>query len=227
AQGGLDSIDFNGLSAVDIVRGANSSLVGSGALGGAVQLFTLDPDDLLGEGKDFGSLIKTDYDSADHSWGLNGALAGRYRDTAWLLQAGQRRGHELENSGSDDTYGASRSEANPADTRQQSLLVKLQQRFDGGHRVGFTGELFERRNDIDTRTGQGGSYLIGENDTQKHNQRRRLSVDYAFQAEDDGSLIDTANAIAYWQKLRRHDDQTGVRTVSDSRAGIPDFLFFG
>ena len=145
AQGGLDSIDFNGLSAVDIVRGANSSLVGSGALGGAVQLFTLNPEDLLSEGKDFGSLVKSDYDSADHSWGLNGALAGRYQDTAWLLQAGQRRGHELESGGDANSYGTRRSEANPADTEQQSLLVKLQQRFDGGHKVGFTAELFERR----------------------------------------------------------------------------------
>ena len=226
AQGGLDSIDFNGLSAVDIVRGANSSLVGSGALGGAVQLFTLNPEDLLSEGKDFGSLVKSDYDSADHSWGLNGALAGRYQDTAWLLQAGQRQGHELESGGDANSYGTSRSEANPADTEQQSLLVKLQQRFDGGHKVGFTAELFERQNDIDSRTGQGSTYLIGENSTEEHNKRQRLSVDYAFQAEDDQRLIDSANAIVYWQKLRRHDDQNGVR-AADSRAAVLDFLFFG
>lgn len=226
AQGGLDSIDFNGLSAVDIVRGANSSLVGSGALGGAVQLFTLNPEDLLSEGKDFGSLVKSDYDSADHSWGLNGALAGRYQDTAWLLQAGQRQGHELESGGDANSYGTRRSEANPADTEQQSLLVKLQQRFDGGHKVGFTAELFERQNDIDSRTSQGSTYLIGENSTEEHNKRQRLSVDYAFQAEDDQGLIDSANAIVYWQKLRRHDDQNGVR-AADSRAAVPDFLFFG
>ncbi|GAD62305.1 TonB-dependent hemoglobin/transferrin/lactoferrin family receptor [Aquipseudomonas alcaligenes] len=226
AQGGLDSIDFNGLSAVDIVRGANSSLVGSGALGGAVQLFTLNPEDLLSEGKDFGSLVKSDYDSADHSWGLNGALAGRYQDTAWLLQAGQRQGHELESGGDANSYGTSRSKANPADTEQQSLLVKLQQRFDGGHKVGFTAELFERQNDIDSRTNQGSTYLIGENSTEEHNKRQRLSVDYAFQAEDDLGLIDSANAIVYWQKLRRHDEQNGVR-AADSRAAVPDFLFFG
>ena len=46
--------------------------------------------------------------------------------------------------------------------------------------------------------------------------RQRLSVDYAFQAEDDQGLIDSANAIVYWQKLRRHDDQNGVR-AADSR----------
>lgn len=226
AQGGLDSIDFNGLSAVDIVRGANSSLVGSGALGGAVQLFTLNPEDLLSEGKDFGSLVKSDYDSADHSWGLNGALAGRYQDSAWLLQAGQRQGHELKSGGDANSYGTSRTEANPADTEQQSLLVKLQQRFDGGHKVGFTAELFERQNDIDSRTSQGSTYLIGENSTEENNKRQRLSVDYAFQAEDDQGLIDSANTIVYWQKLRRHDDQNGVR-AADSRAAVPDFLFFG
>ena len=225
AQGGLDSVDFNGLSSVDIVRGANSSVVGSGALGGAVELRTLNPEDLLRGGKDFGSLIKTDYDSADHSWGLNGALAGRYHDTTWLLQAGQRQGHELESAGDANTYGTSRTEANPADSEQQSLLIKLQQRFDGGHKVGFTGELFERENDIDSRTGQGSNYLLGENGTAEHVKRQRLSVDYAFRAEDDSSLIDSANAIVYWQKLRRHDDQSGIRTVTDARAAIPDFVF--
>ncbi|MCZ4324471.1 TonB-dependent hemoglobin/transferrin/lactoferrin family receptor [Pseudomonas anguilliseptica] len=225
AQGGLDSIDFNGLSSVDIVRGANSSVVGSGALGGAVALYTLNPEDLLRDGKDFGSLVKTDYDSADHSWGLNGALAGRYQDTSWLLQAGQRQGNELESGGDANTYGTSRTEANPADTEQQSLLVKLQQRFDDGHKVGFTGEIFERENDIDSRTNQGSNYLIGENGTTEHNKRQRLSVDYAFRAEEDNGLIDSANAIAYWQKLRRHDDQNGIRTVTDARAAIPDFVF--
>ena len=225
AQGGLDSVDFNGLSSVDIVRGANSSVVGSGALGGAVELRTLNPEDLLRDGKDLGSLVKTDYDSADHSWGLNGALAGRYQDTAWLLQAGQRQGHELESGGSDNTYGSSRTEANPADTDQQSLLVKLQQRFDGGHKLGFTGEVFERENDIDSRSNQGSTYLLGENSTEEHVKRQRLSVDYAFRAEDSHGLIDSANAIAYWQKLRRHDDQRGIRTVTDSRAAIPNFVF--
>lgn len=225
AQGGLDSIDFNGLSSVDIVRGSNSSLVGSGALGGAVQLFTLNPEDLLGQGKNFGSLVKTDYDSADDSWGLNGALAGRYQDTSWLLQAGQRQGHELESSGDVNRYGTMRTEANPADTDQQSLLVKLQQRFEGGHKVGFTGEVFERANDIDTRTGQGSSYLIGENSTEENIKRERLSFDYDFQAQDDQSLVDSVHAIAYWQKIRRHDDQNGIRTVTDSRASIPDSVF--
>ena len=87
-NGGLDSIDFQSLSSIDVVRGANSSQLGSGALGGALQLRTLSPDDLLGNDDNFAGLVKSDYDSADRSWGLNAALAGRINDTAWLLQAG-------------------------------------------------------------------------------------------------------------------------------------------
>lgn len=225
AQGGLDSIDFNGLSSVDIVRGANSSQAGSGALGGAVQLFTLNPDDLLNEGKDFGSLLKTDYDSADRSWGLNAAVAGRAHDTAWLLQVGQRQGHELESGGTDNLFGTRRTEATPSDTDQQSLLVKLQQRFDGGHTLGFTGEIFERERDIDSRSNQGSTYLIGENSTQEDTQRQRLSLDYDYRAESGNALIDHAQAIVYWQKLERDDDQDAVRGV-DARAGvIPGFVY--
>lgn len=225
AQGGLDSVDFNGLSAVDIVRGSNSSQVGSGALGGAVQLRTLNPQDLLGNGKTFGSLIKTDYYSADDSWGLNAALAGRYQNTSWLLQGGQRQGHELENAGTSNSFGATRTSANPADTDQQSLLFKLQQDFEGGHKLGFTAEHFDRDYDIDSRSNQGGNYLIGDNSTIKHVRRERLSVDYGFVADTADGLLDHANVIAYWQKLRRNDDQAGTRVVNDARANIPDAVF--
>lgn len=217
AQGGLDSFDFNGLSAVDIVRGANSSQVGSGALGGAVQLFTLNPEDLLEPGKDLGSLIKTDYDSADHSWGLNAALAGRVNQTSWLLQGGQRKGHELESTGNDSSYGAQRTEANTADTEQQSLLVKLQQHFEGGHRVGFTGEVFEREKDIDTQTGQHpstGPFGIGQNSTTESSDRQRLSLDYTYEALAADGLIDAANAVVYWQKSKRKDEQDAIRRTT-------------
>src|SRR5690606_24736218 len=47
AEGGSDSFDFDSLSTIDIVRGADSSRAGSGALGGAVVLRTLEPEDLI------------------------------------------------------------------------------------------------------------------------------------------------------------------------------------
>ena len=92
-----------------------------------------------------------------------------------------------------------------------ACLMGHQVRFDGGHKLGFTGEIFQRENDIDSRTNQGSTYLTGENSTVEHNKRQRLSADYEYLAEDSNGLIDSAHAIAYWQKLRRHDDQSGVR----------------
>ncbi len=210
--GGLDSIDFQSLSSIDVVRGANSSQAGSGALGGALRLRTLDPEDLLGKNKDFGSLVKSDYDSAEDSWGLNAALAGRLHDTSWLLQLGHRRGHELENQGSADLLGTLRSEANPRDTRQDSLLLKLQQQF-GEHRLGLTGEYFDNHQDIDARSGRNATYP-NHYDTAESNERKRLSVEHQYRAAATDGLLDWADSVLYWQKSQRENEVRATRATA-------------
>ena len=210
-SGGLNAIDFNSLSSIDVRRGANSSQVGSGALGGALQLRTLDPQDLLRDGKPFGTLFKSDYDSADDSWGLNTALAGRANDTLWLIQVGQRQGHELETRGNDDLLGTRRTEANPSDTEQQSVLFKLQQQLQGGHRVGLTAEWFEREEDIDSRTSQGTANYPNRYDSQETNRRKRVSFDHHYTATDTSGVIDWAENIVYWQQVRREDEYDATR----------------
>jgi len=224
AQGGLDTVDFNGLSRLDIVRGAGSAEVGSGALGGALQLFTLNPADLLSEGKDFGTLLKTDYDSAEQSYGLNGALAARSGGSAFLLQVGQRRGHELENRGNSGGFSNTRSKANPMDSEQRSFLLKIQQRL-GEHELGTTFEYFERENDIDSRTNQSGvagGYQIGQNGVKEIARRERVSLNWRFTDAEQNGPVDHAESTLYWQRQRRHDDQRGMRIANpDGRAFIP------
>ncbi|KAG0930599.1 hypothetical protein G6F31_016992 [Rhizopus arrhizus] len=82
--------------------------------------------------------------------------------------------------------------------------MKLQQRVEGGHRFGLTGEYFKRRADIDNMYDQGAgtSYLYGENRTKKETERERVSYDYSYKAPSEGSLIDTATAVVYWQRMR-------------------------
>ena len=46
-QGGSGTFDFDTLSALDIVKGSDSSIFGAGALGGIVAVRTLNPEDLL------------------------------------------------------------------------------------------------------------------------------------------------------------------------------------
>src|SRR5690606_20988399 len=100
-------------SSVDLVRAAGG--VQSGSLVGYVDLRTLSPSDLLRPGRDFGALVKGSADTADDSRGIDAALAGRVGqgDTSWLVQAGYRRGHELENMGDMDGLGSDRDAADP------------------------------------------------------------------------------------------------------------------
>jgi len=221
-KGGLNAVDFNALSRLDIVRGADSASVGSGALGGAAELRTLDPDDLLRDGRDFGALLKGDYDSADTSRAANAALAGRLPSgTAWLLQAGVRKGHALDNRASHGGYGPERDRPDPEHYTQRNVLLKLQQRFDGGHRLGLTGEYFDFDSDSDSKYEQGPdtSYLTGENTASEKIRRERVSLDYEYRAPHAGAPIDSARAVLYWQRLRLDKGLDGVRRV-DSRAFI-------
>ena len=145
-RGGLSTFDFNSLSAIDIVRGADSSVAGSGALGGVVDVRTLNPSDLLGDGKLFGALLKGGYNSVDQSGLTSAAIAGQSSSsTQWLLQAGVRKGSEIVNMGTVGGYGITRTESNPDDYIQQNYLLKAQKKFEGGHSIGLTGSYFERQ----------------------------------------------------------------------------------
>ncbi|CUR79778.1 TonB-dependent hemoglobin/transferrin/lactoferrin family receptor [Achromobacter xylosoxidans] len=222
-KGGLEAVDFNTLSRLDVVRGADAGSGGSGAISGLADLYTLSPADLLTDGKTFGALAKTDYDTADSSWGANAALAGQIHDnTFWLVQAGVRNGHALDNRGDVGGYGPRRSEPTPEDYDQRSFLLKLQQRVDGGHRFGLTGEYFKRNATQDSmfEQGPGTSYQIGENTTKKEAERERVSFDYAYKAPGEGGWIDSATAVVYWQRMQLDSALDGQRS-RDARGNIP------
>ncbi len=216
ADGGIDSFDFATLSAVDIVRGADSSRAGSGALGGAVVLRTLEPEDLIGDGKTWGGVFKFTYDSMDKSWGSSAAVAGRFDNTSVLFQGGYKRGHERDNKGDIDDYSTARTEPNPLDFDQNNVLFKIKQETDSGHTFGFTAERFDRNKDIDLKTTQlpGGNFLPGQNDGIEDTQRDRLSFHYDYEAVDDNTLFDKASAVVYWQRLVRESGTDGFRSLS-------------
>ncbi|MGE0282211.1 MAG: TonB-dependent hemoglobin/transferrin/lactoferrin family receptor [Rhizobiaceae bacterium] len=221
ARGGLNTFDFDGLSAIDITRGADSSRYGSGALGGVIQLRTLDPEDLIQEGRTFGGITKGSYDSVDESWRVNAAIAARANDTWLLVQGGYKQGHETDNKGTVDTYGSTRTEANPRDFDQGNVLVKLHQYVEGGHRFGLTGELYDRDDDIDNRAGTTSSYRQGSLKSGEAASRRRLSADYEYEAPDATGWIDRANVIAYWQEQKLNATTDGFRLPDGRSFAIP------
>lgn len=68
------------LSEVDVLRGPQSSLYGSGAIGGIVGFRTLEAKDLLRKGEDWGAKAKIGYGSNQKEFLANTSLYGRYED---------------------------------------------------------------------------------------------------------------------------------------------------
>ena len=211
-RGGLSAIDFNSLSSIDIVRGVDSSTVGSGAMGGVVDLQTLNPEDLLTQDKNFGWLAKTGYFSVDRSWLANTALAGRLNNgLQWLLQAGVQSGHETINKATQGGYGPSRTEPNPDQYLQQNYQLKLQKKLEGGHKIGLTGAYFERTDKITDLMAAPVTYKPGQSRLTDSVLRQSIALNYEWTASSDTALIDTFASQAYWQQAKVSSAQNATR----------------
>ncbi|QRM56333.1 TonB-dependent hemoglobin/transferrin/lactoferrin family receptor [Sinorhizobium sp. BG8] len=214
AYGGANSFDFASLSSVDILRGADSSRAGSGALGGAVLLRTLEPEDLIGEGKTFGGIAKTGFDGSDNSLGGSVAIAKKFDDTSVLFQGSYKKGHERETGGDVGGYGATRTEADPEDYDRRNLLFKVRQDLEGGHQIGVTAEHYNFDSTTNLKSQQGTTYAEDDYDGISENTRDRVSLDYRYEAIAEDSLIDSAFATLYWQKTERIEGTTGYRNTA-------------
>lgn len=213
--GGVDTFAFDGLSSLDVYKGAESAAFGSGAMGGVLALRSLTPEDLLTDGRTMGGIAKGGYSSEDESWFSQFGAAGRYKDTWFLVQGGYADGHETDNQGDVDGYGSTRTKANPDDYDRYNGLFTLHQYVDGGHRFGLTGEIYHREDDFDMRTSSGTStYAPGDYGMNEESERQRVSLDYKFTAPSAGGWIDEAEAIAYWQKVELTSVRDAVRQIS-------------
>ncbi|MCQ1571521.1 TonB-dependent hemoglobin/transferrin/lactoferrin family receptor [Neorhizobium galegae] len=209
------TFDFSSLATVNVVRGADSSRIGSGALGGALVLRTLEPEDLIGPDKDWGGVVKADTSSEDRSVGGSLAVAKKIENTSILFQGAYKRGLERDNRGVRDIDGSARTVPNPSETDQSNLMFKIRHEIEGGHRIGITAERFLSKSDTDLRTLWGGtaatSYLTGEYSGDERRERDRVSLDYDYEAPEAGSPISRANLSLYWQRLAQESGSGSLR----------------
>jgi hemoglobin/transferrin/lactoferrin receptor protein len=216
SRGPQAAFDFDSLSTLDLLRGpSGTSTLGGGSLGGALAVRTLDPEDIIRNGRSYGALAKTGYDSADRAWFGSAAAAARWNDTSVLLQGGFRTGHETENRGSLKSIGPTRTAPNPADFDQYNFLAKLYQQVDGVHRFGLQGEFFKRSDRFQIRTNTvslTGNYRPGAYQTGEDLERNRVSLSYDFKLP--GAFIDEAHAVAYWQRVKSNNLVSAWRYTS-------------
>lgn len=215
-RAGANAFDFDSLSSLDLLRGGSGgATLGGGALGGALAVRTLDPEDLIRNGRSYGALAKTGYDSTDRAWFGSAAAAARMGSTSVLLQGGFRNGHEVDSRGKDKSVGATRTEPNPADFNQYSFLGKVYQQVGEAHRFGITGEFFKRADRVQTRTSTvslTGNFRPGSYQTGEDVERNRVSLTYDYR--QPGGFLDEAHANLYWQRLKRNDLVTAWRYTS-------------
>lgn len=127
-----NGIEVETIKEVNFAKGADSTKVGSGALGGAVIFQTKDARDYLLD-KDWYYSPKVGYASQNNEKMMSHTLAGKYKDFDALIVRTDRKGHELENYGYDNfpdipekgSQGRARQKADPYAIKKESTLVKF------------------------------------------------------------------------------------------------------
>ncbi|MGR5338395.1 TonB-dependent hemoglobin/transferrin/lactoferrin family receptor [Vibrio astriarenae] len=199
-------VDPDMLKAVDVVKGAASSLHGSDAVGGIVAFETKDPSDFL-RGKDFGGHAKFNYSSADNTFSESVALANRFGDLESLVAYTRRDGNEIDNFGSPDEQ----------DTSVDNLLIKLQYQLNPSHRLEFSGNYLKNRADMSIKDDSYTNYN-GEDETEQY----QVGIKHIWDAYS--VIADTV----VWQLDWLSKEENGVtnRTyLSDGNVQRKDYVY--
>jgi hemoglobin/transferrin/lactoferrin receptor protein len=140
-----NAVEIESVKTIEILKGANSVIAGSGALGGAVMYNTKDADDYLSvSGDDFGGSVKAGYDGRNEETLLNVGLAGRIGQVEGLVIFTKRDGSETKaHSNGENIEGPERGQANPYDSDKLNVLAKLNYEFADNHELGLVFENFD------------------------------------------------------------------------------------
>lgn len=212
-----NTIETDTLQSIEINKGPISSLYGSDALGGAVIMRTKNPSDLLGEGDDSYSSIKTGYASVDESFKTTATMANRSGPWESLFMFTYRDGHEAKTHGSgSDIDGRDRGQADPFDIKSNNFLGKVFYQADEDNRIGFTIEYFNRDAKGDIKSNDGYTIMPGftytQNSAADNDERIRLSLEHEWQANIN--VFDTLDWQISWQ-TSKSDHNTYDHTNSN------------
>lgn len=136
-----DYLNLSHIKKIEVLRGSASTLYGSDGLAGVMSIQTLDPADLLKDQKNQAGYFQTSYSNQNKGFKADLGLAIREGDWEGLILANQSYSHEIQNQGTDDLAGSSRTKPNPMDQRSQGLIAKLKFNLNVNHQFGMGYEL--------------------------------------------------------------------------------------
>ena len=207
---GRDYLDLGLVQRVEILRGAVPALYGSDGMGGLVNFITVQPSDLLKDGKTIGGRVSASYDGSDNGKRLGATLAGKASDEwSWLLSAGVGRSSALENMGSNNTVGALRTTPNPEKDKSHSLLGRLVYTPSAVQKHVFTLENVDKRADYDLLSAR--SATVSDSRAETTMKRWRATWQGQWQ-QLDTALADDLKLMASYQSSRSREFVTETRT---------------
>lgn len=178
-RGGLSSIDTDILKSVDINAGVSSADEGSGNLGGSIKFETVDAQDLLEDGKNYGAYVKSMLGSIDDSYKNSLALYGKIDENIGLLVYGNK-------SDSDNYKTGSGREVLGSSEEVKNYLVKLSVIDLANHSLRISHEQNTQKGLYKFgQTGSDAGYLTDENEAVPQKVKRITSVlNYGFNPND-------------------------------------------
>lgn len=178
-RGGLSSIDTDILKSVDINAGVSPADDGAGNLGGSIKFETVDAQDLLKDGKNYGAYVKTTLGSIDDSYKNSMALYGKLDNNIGLLIYGNKADSENYKTGSGREVLSSAEEL-------KNYLIKLSVIDLNSHTLKVSHE--ENTEEGLYKFGSNGSdmgYLEDENEAVPQKIKRKTSiVNYNYNPND-------------------------------------------
>ena len=204
-----DYLDVDGVSSVQVLRGASSALYGSDGVAGTVLFNTVDPKDILHDHPE-NSATSVTASYFDASQSSKGVLTHAQQGDDWsaVMLGSLSLGHETETQGVNDSAGSSRTKANPMDTHNTYVLGKYVKELKGGDELKFTLENSKKRIDTNNLNAIGAG--IYSDNGQDYIDRTRLSIDH--QHHLNSQLADVINSKLWYQKTNVHQAvwQTGT-----------------
>ncbi|QLB20151.1 TonB-dependent receptor [Vespertiliibacter pulmonis] len=211
-------------SATVTYSGSNNSLSGS------VGFATLEPSDLIKNGN-VGGFVATGYDSVDNS--VYGSVGGAAKNDRYegLVVATGRFGHETENKGTVGGEGPARTKADPADYKNNYVLVKNAYQVNDENKLKLTFEHQQKIKDSDvlssavlnSRTGPVPAMFNTD-----ESRRARVSLEHEYIS--DTGIVQEANTHIYYQNANtlgyrnKPTKRTENSAVKDQSIGVSSDL---
>ena len=160
-KGSRNGVDIEALKRIEIVKGADAILSGSGALSGAVAFTTKDPEDFLAaEGDDTAVGLKLGYSGNNNEAMASLSLANRTGNLESMIIYTQRESDEYESYDMDalDIEGAAREIPDPQERDVTSYLAKVIYHISENTEFGVVASQYKTETMTDAQSFNGGWY---------------------------------------------------------------------